>query len=103
MSITYSYSSPDDWIDSKLTVADLKGKTVEFALRGRDGHTYAGYGRLIAVSNGSLMRVRILFEQQMSKDMSHASASAFIIEGKDSDKLVRNPSGSKCEFSYRNL
>jgi hypothetical protein len=98
-----SMNNPQDWIRSKFTVADLHQKTVEYSLRGEDGHTYLGEGRLIAIAKGDLMRVRIMYQQGMAKDMSHVSAGVFIIPGSDAARLVRNPPGSKCEFSFKAL
>lgn len=100
---THIMIDPQDWIVSKFAVADLHGKTVEYALRGEDGHTYAGEGFLIAVSRGNRMRVRIKYHAGIAPDGSHGFASAFIIPGSDAPKLVRNPSGSKCEFSFKAL
>jgi len=96
-------SDPQDWIGSPFTIADLHGKTVAFSFRGEDGHIYAGEGRLIAVARGDRMRVRIVREQGVFQGGAHVFVKAHIIFGSDSAKLVRNPSGSKCEFACNAL
>ena len=94
-------NDPQDWINSKFTVADLHGKLVDFVIH--DGpHLHAGVGELIAVAKGNLMRVRIINQMEMAKDRSHVFGGAFCIFGSHADKLVRNPPGSKNPFSFKN-
>ena len=95
-----SYSSPDDWFDSRFTVEDLNDKIVEFSILGADGYLRVGQGRLIAVAKGSLMRVRIVHHFEMEPDMSALVADAIIIPGSEAHKLIKKPPGSKCDFSY---
>jgi hypothetical protein len=94
-------NDPQDWIGSQFTVADLHDKVVDYAFQD-EGHLYCGEGRLIAVAKGNLMRVRIVCEMDMAKDRSHVFGKVWNIPGSDAAKLVRNPSGSKNSFDFRN-
>ena len=61
-------NDPQDWIGCKFSVADLHDKVVDYAFRD-GGHLYAGEGRLIAVAKGDLMRVRIVCQMEMARDV----------------------------------
>jgi hypothetical protein len=95
-------NDPQNWIGCKFAVEDLQHKVVDYAFRD-GGHLYCGEGRLIAVAKGDLMRVRILCQQEWSPDRSNISGKVWIIPGSDAAKLVRNPSGSKNPFSFKNV
>ena len=94
------YSSPDDWFDSKFTVADLNRKSVAYRLLEDNGEIQSGEGTLIAASRGNLMRVHIALAPVIPRGNSPITMDMFIIPGSNAANLVRNPPGSKCEFSY---
>ncbi len=81
-------------INDEFTAEDVHGQLVNFSIRTNDGHIYGGEGRLVAMSAGKVA-VGVL-------QSPTAVGPVFMIAPHDIIKLVRNPPGSKCAFSFKN-
>ena len=93
-------TDPQDWIIGEFTADDLNKKTVEYSFCNKHGKVTRGKGTLVAAARGCLMRVSILGESWTSKDGNTMTGMAFILLWNEAGKLVRNPAGSSCEFSF---
>ena len=47
------------------------------------------------------MRVRIKYEEGITKDAAYAEAKVFVIPGSHANKLVKNPACSMAAFSFK--
>ena len=91
---------PLDWVVGQFTADDLNKKTVEYSFSNKRGKVTRGKGTLVAAARGCLMRVSILGESWTSMDGNTGTAMAYLIHRSEAGKLVRNPAGSPCEFSF---
>ena len=87
-----------DWFKSQFTAKDLKGKSVQFRVPLEQGGVLDGVGQFDAAQDArGFIRVAIV-HVQMQRD--RAVASKVFVPVEAADKIVRNPDGSKCEFSF---
>jgi hypothetical protein len=85
------------WFKSKFTAADLNKKTVAFRVPLEQGGIAAGEGKFEALQNASgCIAVAIIYHYQQNNMMC---AGKVFIPVEAAGNIVRNPSGSKCEFS----
>lgn len=87
-----------DWFKCEFSAADLNGKTVDFVIPGEDGKIMHGDGRLEAVQDArGYIRAAIILH--LFPPGGGIEARKIFIPAEAASKFVRNPSGSKCEFS----
>lgn len=90
-----------DWGKSQFTAADLNGKTVSVRIPLEAGGIYDGDAKLEAVQDHrGFIRVAVIYFQ-MAGDASGVTASKIFVPAEALAQIVRNPAGSKCEFSLR--
>jgi len=87
-----------DWFKSEFTAADLKGKAVQFRVPLEQGGILEGVGKFDAAQDArGYIRVAIV-HVQMSRE--GAVGSKVFVPVEEASKIVRNPPGSQCEFSF---
>jgi hypothetical protein len=86
-----------DWFKSKFTADDLNGKTVAFKVPLEQGGIAAGEGKFRAMEDArGWIRVGI---QHVQMTQQGAMVNRIYVPVEAAEKIVRNPSGSKCDFS----
>ena len=89
-----------DWIKSKFTAADLKDKTVHFKAPGPDGKILERDGTFDAAQDSrGWIRVALLYHE-ITPDRGAIVGGKMFIPADFVANIVRNPPGSKCEFSF---
>ena len=89
-----------DWFKSQFTAADLKGKTVQFRVPLEQGGILEGDGKFDAAQDSrGYIRVAIDYVYMDYKE-SCAKGTRVFVPVEEAAKIVRNPAGSKCEFSF---
>ncbi len=87
-----------DWFKSQFTAADLNGKSVAFRAPLEQGGIAAGDGQLQAAQDKrGWIRVVIIHVQMTAQG---AVGGKIFVPVEAASKIVRNPPGSKCEFSF---
>lgn len=88
-----------DFTPCKYSAAELNGKTANINIQLAGGGFYAGEAKFEAVQNErGFIRLAALCPV-WEKDYSSVSIMRHFIAAEALDKIVKNPNGSKCEFS----
>ena len=91
-----------DWTGNEFTVEELNGKNVEFSVVDERHQVLCGTGILLSKMEGGAMRVGILSQRSgvTSDGAIIGNRQIMGIPGSEARKLMRNPAGSPCEFSF---
>jgi hypothetical protein len=88
-----------DFAKCKYTAAELKGKTVDVHIPVQGGGTYDGEAKFDARQNeDGLVQIAVIYSV-WERDMSSVKGMTVFVPSESFDKIVKNPPGSKCEFS----
>ena len=88
-----------DWFKSTFTAAELETKSVAFSVPLETGGILKGEGRLTAIQDArGYIRVAIFYDSIAPNGQIMVQKIFIPVEA--AHKLVKNPAGSKCEFSF---
>jgi hypothetical protein len=86
-----------DWFQSRFTASDLNGKSVAFRVPLEQGGILEGEGRFNANQDArGWIRVAIDYIKMTQQG---AFGARVFVPTEAAESIVRNPPGSKCEFS----
>ena len=88
-----------DFAPSKFSAADLKDKTVYVRVPLEQGGVYEGEAKFDATQDGrGWIRVAVVYHW-WEKDMSACNAAKVFVPAEAFPQIVKNPPGSKYEFT----
>ena len=88
-----------DWFKSPFTAADINKKSVAYKIPLEQGGIASGEGEIEAVQDGRGYIRAAIYHKSVGPTGGLMLHKIFI-PVEESHKLVRNPAGSKCEFSF---
>jgi|GEM_PF-6731450 len=97
------FVDPFDWADKRFRVEDLNEKRADIFIKSEDGRIYDGWGIVQAIPNGEFIRVRIVYFPPATDGKGKMAAAYYQVPSNKSNKLVKNPEGSKNLFSFKDL
>jgi hypothetical protein len=88
-----------DYAKSKYSAADLKDKTAQVRIPLEHGGIYEGEAKLDAIQDHrGFIRVAVIYDWFEPSEQAVYAAKIFV-PAEELPKIVKNPPGSKCEFT----